>query len=194
MLVLTPHNIHILCGFVAKKSFKSSKLHASSATNTTTSTADCLLEWVSPLQQQEHFNKLNTTNKTAALSLDEQNDIDWVEDIWKELLRSDLGYSRFPLAEVYSFFRRRHQLKYTAMEITDVMGYSVLYACDSVEVKLIFFVNLAVHLSSNAHTMNYPFIIFFNFRKTSKFSSPCWNPTCLRRYLIASSAYTSCSF
>lgn len=128
MLVLTPNNIHILCGFVAKKAQKNAR-HSHLPT-----APSCVLEWVSPLEQKEHFDKYNTTNKSVGLSLGEQNDNDWVEEIWKELLRSDLGYSRFPLSEIYSFFRRRHQLKYTALEVTDVMGYSVLYACESVEV------------------------------------------------------------
>lgn len=129
MLVLTPNNIHILCGFVAVRTQKGGK-------NSAYSSAHCMLEWVSPLQQQEEFDKLNTTARAAtSLLIAEQNDNDWVEDIWKELLRSDLGYSHFPLAEVYSFFRRRHQLKYTALEVTDIKGYSVLYSCESVAVS-----------------------------------------------------------
>lgn len=132
MLVLTPNNIHILCGFVAKKAQRSGRYNQQAPT-----APSCVLEWVSPLEQKEHFDKYNTTNKLAGpLTLGEQHDNDWVEEIWTELLRSDLGYSRFPLSEIYSFFRRRHQLKYTAMEVTDVMGYSVLYACESVQVCL----------------------------------------------------------
>jgi hypothetical protein len=95
------------------------------------------LEWVSPLQQQQEFDKLNTTHSRPVSGVSQAtdlNDNDWVEEIWKELLRSDLGYSHFPLSEVYSFFRRRHQLKYTALEVTDVKGYSVLYSCESVSV------------------------------------------------------------
>jgi hypothetical protein len=134
MLVLTPNNIHILCGFVAKKSKKSGTKGHHHHHNEPTA-PDCTLEWISPLQQQEYFNRLNTTNKNGALSLDQLNDNDWMEDIWKELLRSDLAYSRIALADVYSFFRRRHELKYTATEITDVMGYSVLYSCESVKVR-----------------------------------------------------------
>jgi hypothetical protein len=127
MLVLTPNNMHFLCGFVAIRTQKGTKANAYAASN-------FQLEWMSPLQQQEVFDKLNTTNRTPALALSEQNDNDWVEEIWKELLRSDLGYSRIPLPEIYSFFRRRHQLKYTALEVTDVKGYAVLYSCESVQV------------------------------------------------------------
>ena len=128
LLVVTPNNIHFLCGFVAVKSQKAPRSTAPTAPT-------CVLEWVSPQQQKEHFDKVNTTTKSLDIAVVEQSDNDWVEDIWKELLRSDLGYSRFPLSEIYSFFRRRHQLKYTAMEVTDVMGYSVLYSCESVAVR-----------------------------------------------------------
>jgi hypothetical protein len=130
MLVLTPHNMHILCGFVAVRTQKGGKHDAYSS-------AHCVLEWVSPLQQQQEFDKLNTTHSRPVSGVSQAtdwNDNDWVEEIWKELLRSDLGYSHFPLSEVYSFFRRRHQLKYTALEVTDVKGYSVLYSCESVSV------------------------------------------------------------
>lgn len=58
----------------------------------------------------------------------------WLRSIWKDLLCSDLGLCRMPLTEIYSFFKRRHQLKYTAMEITDVNGYSVLFSCESIAV------------------------------------------------------------
>ena len=101
-----------------------------------------MLEWLSPLQQQAEFNKINSNSIETSTIFIEENDNDWIEEIWKELLRSDLGYSRFPLNEIYSFFRRRHQLKYTALEITDSKGYSVLYSCESVEVIIYLFVLL----------------------------------------------------
>lgn len=128
LLVITPNNMHFLCGFVATKTQKSSRSTAPTAPT-------CVLEWVSPQQQKEHFDKVNTTNRPQSVTFAELHDTDWTEDIWKELLRNDLGYSRFPLSDIYSFFRRRHQLKYTAMEVTDVMGYSVLYSCESVVVS-----------------------------------------------------------
>lgn len=128
---MTPHNMHFLCGFVAKKTQRNPR--GSSAPTAAT----CVLEWMSPQQQKEHFDKVNTTSRPISVGVSDQlqNDNDWVEEIWKELLRNDLGYSRIPLSEIYSFFRRRHQLKYTAMEVTDVMGYSVLYSCESVVVR-----------------------------------------------------------
>ena len=130
-MVITPNNMHFLCGFVAKKTQRSPR-----GSNLPTAPT-CVLEWMSPQQQKEHFDKVNTTNRPISMGISDQlqNDNDWVEEIWKELLRNDLGYSRFPLSEIYSFFRRRHQLKYTAMEVTDVMGYSVLYSCESVVVS-----------------------------------------------------------
>ena len=144
MLVLTPNNIHFLCGFVAttRNNQKGNKTSSTNTSNNNNSTAHCVLEWLSPLQQQAEFNKINSNSIETSTIFIEENDNDWIEEIWKELLRSDLGYSRFPLNEIYSFFRRRHQLKYTALEITDSKGYSVLYSCESVEVIIYLFVLL----------------------------------------------------
>ena len=36
-----------------------------------------------------------------------------------------------PLDEVYTVFKRRHQLKYTALRVTDTAGYSLLFSLDS---------------------------------------------------------------
>ena len=148
MLVLTPNNIHFLCGFVAttRNSQKGNKTSSTNTSNNNNSTAHCVLEWLSPLQQQAEFNKINSNSIETSTIFIEENDNDWIEEIWKELLRSDLGYSRFPLNEIYSFFRRRHQLKYTALEITDSKGYSVLYSCESVEVIIYLLVLLLVLL------------------------------------------------
>ena len=144
MLVLTPNNMHFLCGFVAttRNNQKGNKTSSTNTSNNNNSTAHCVLEWLSPLQQQAEFNKINSNSIETSTIFIEENDNDWIEEIWKELLRSDLGYSRFPLNEIYSFFRRRHQLKYTALEITDSKGYSVLYSCESVEVIIYLFVLL----------------------------------------------------
>ena len=59
---------------------------------------------------------------------------DWLADIWKEVLGSEEGYRCMPLDEVYTVFRRRHQLKYTALRVTDTAGYTLLFSCES-EIK-----------------------------------------------------------
>ena len=59
---------------------------------------------------------------------------DWLADIWKEILGSEEGYRCMPLDEVYTVFRRRHQLKYTALRVTDTAGYTLLFSCES-EIK-----------------------------------------------------------
>ena len=58
-------------------------------------------------------------------------EVEWLADIWKEVLSLEDGYRCFPLDEVHSVFKRRHQLKYTALRITDTSGSTLLFSCDS---------------------------------------------------------------
>jgi hypothetical protein len=51
---------------------------------------------------------------------------------WEIILASDQPYHVVPFDEVYSIFRRRHQLKNQAIEITDTTGYSILFSLESV--------------------------------------------------------------
>lgn len=117
MLVLTPNNIHILNGFTY---LNSKQIH----------TTEHVLEWVRTGAAQEGAAR----SENMEVSYADQVKPEWVREIWEELLSSNNNsYLRIPLSEVYSFFRRRHQLKYCAMEITDVRGASVLYACQTVQ-------------------------------------------------------------
>ena len=70
----------------------------------------------------------------GASAAQQTNEVDWLGEIWKEVLGSEEGYRCIPLDEVYTVFKRRHQLKYTALRITDTAGYTLLFSCDS-EVK-----------------------------------------------------------
>ena len=56
---------------------------------------------------------------------------EWLCGIWREVLSSEGGYKRVPLDEIYTVFKRRHQLKYTALRVTDSAGYSLLFSCDT---------------------------------------------------------------
>jgi Beige/BEACH domain len=56
---------------------------------------------------------------------------EWLCGIWREVLSSEGGYKRVPLDEIYTVFKRRHQLKYTALRVTDTAGYSLLFSCDT---------------------------------------------------------------
>ena len=59
--------------------------------------------------------------------------------IWKDLMDSDSGFHRMAYKDVYSVFKRRYQLKYTALEATDVFGYSVLFSLQTIPVSYRFF-------------------------------------------------------
>jgi hypothetical protein len=58
-------------------------------------------------------------------------EVEWLAEIWKEVLSLEDGYRCFPLDEVHTVFKRRHQLKYTALRITDTSGSTLLFSCDS---------------------------------------------------------------
>ena len=61
----------------------------------------------------------------------------WLDEIWSALLSDDdtnVGYWCYPVREIYSIFKRRHHLKYTALELTDIHGYSVLISCINVDI------------------------------------------------------------
>jgi Beige/BEACH domain len=60
-----------------------------------------------------------------------QGESEWLCGIWREVLSSEGGYKRVPLDEIYTVFKRRHQLKYTALRVTDTAGYSLLFSCDT---------------------------------------------------------------
>lgn len=68
----------------------------------------------------------------------------WLQLLWKDLLDgNDSGfegigssaYDYMAFNDIFSVFKRRHHLKYTALEMTDVHGYSILFSCSSVEVS-----------------------------------------------------------
>ena len=64
-------------------------------------------------------------------STQQTSESEWVAGIWKELLSSEEGYRCYPLDDIHTIFKRRHQLKYTALRITDAAGSSVLFSCDT---------------------------------------------------------------
>ena len=67
----------------------------------------------------------------GAAGTGQQNEIDWLAGIWQEVLSSEDGYRCIPLDEIYTVFKRRHQLKYTALRVTDTAGYSLLFSCET---------------------------------------------------------------
>jgi hypothetical protein len=43
------------------------------------------------------------------------SEIEWLSYIWSEVLSYEDGYQRIPLDEIYTVFKKRHQLEYTAL-------------------------------------------------------------------------------
>jgi len=150
--ILTPKKLHILGGFRAADRSKT-KLFASPEDSGEGSVkgSDCVLEWVglkpsaeegslkaveeatrNAKNLQDSINNVNAED-APRLSRDETREEAWLSDIWSVMIGSNAGYFVMPLQEVYSIFKRRHHLKYTALEITDTSGISVLFACASQE-------------------------------------------------------------
>jgi len=144
ILILSATNLHILTGFRLKQ---------------TRNPSDKILEWKSsvtqagvrseggrgggeplqvvpknltftPVSSDELSSGASGVAGTMELQFDTENR--WLRSIWRDLLESDFSYQRMPLDEVYSIFKRRYQLKNSAMEITDTRGYSLLFSCETV--------------------------------------------------------------
>ena len=69
---------------------------------------------------------------SSLLSREAMTEYDWINDIWQGLLAPYVGYYSLDLTQVYSIFKRRHELKYTALEVIDLCGYSLLFSCESI--------------------------------------------------------------
>lgn len=136
ILILSSTNLHILAGFRLKQSRNPN---------------DKTLEWKSSVGQVSvggepvqvassnslAFSEEAASGTSASASgskdlqpMDAENR--WLRSVWRDLLESDFVYQKMPLDEVYSIFKRRYQLKNSAMEITDTTGYSLLFSCESV--------------------------------------------------------------
>ena len=150
VVVLTPKKLHILGGFRAADRNKT-KLFASTAVigEGSVKGADCVLEWVGlnpsadegslKAVEEATQNAKDLQNATTNISIadasrlprEETSEETWLKNIWSVMLGTNAGYVVMPLQELYSIFKRRHHLKYTALEITDTSGYSLLFACAS---------------------------------------------------------------
>jgi hypothetical protein len=130
LLVLSEHYLHLLIGFTVKD--RTAKL------------SDMQFEWIS--SSHTAASKVSTFGNgegssspgkfnpnVPKLSPEEVPDELFPKYIWSELILTDSPYVKIPIEEIYSFFKRRHQLKYSAMEIADVRGLSVLFSCQTVE-------------------------------------------------------------
>lgn len=67
--------------------------------------------------------------------IDEKLVKSWAETIWKEFLSIEGSFRGISLSEVHSVFKRRHHLKYTALEVTDTRGIPVLFSCANQDVR-----------------------------------------------------------
>lgn len=81
--------------------------------------------------------KLGYLGAEAEEGEDEDEDDVWLRAVWRDFYEADTPFLKFEVHDIYSFFHRRHQLKYRALEITDKQGQSILFSCSSVEVRML---------------------------------------------------------
>lgn len=72
-------------------------------------------------------------NEADEGEVEDEDDV-WLRSVWRDFYEADTPFLKFEVHDIYSFFHRRHQLKYRALEITDKQGQSILFSCSSVEV------------------------------------------------------------
>jgi len=66
--------------------------------------------------------------------------------ILHEVVRTDVSYKCIEFKDVRSIFKRRHQLKKSALEITDRSGFSFLFSCKDERVYIIYHFKKIVHI------------------------------------------------
>ena len=84
---------------------------------------------------------------------EEEEEEDWLDAVWCSLLaHGDNGHVVMESRALYSVFKRRHELKYTALEISDTRGQSFLFSLGTV--------GMAHHLLGLLLNMDLPKSIF----------------------------------
>ena len=150
VVVFTSVNLHVLGGFRAVDKTRTRGVAGiDDLDDAYVKGVDCILEWVglTPAAAEGSLKAFEDTvkrsrNKRHSSGTDadtpstprrkvENNEEIWLNKIWSIMLGYDAGYLVMPLQEIYSIFKRRHHLKYTALEITDTAGVSILFACAS---------------------------------------------------------------
>ena len=110
LLVVTNENIHLFCGLSFDPVPEPSRYLR----------MDKVLVWKSPQDEAMTF---ETSDESQRQRLEENRplvmSVAWKQEVWQHLLQPNSGQITISLASVHSFFRLRHELKYTALEIYD---------------------------------------------------------------------------
>ena len=89
MLVVTKQNVHILSGFTLLKESKKN--------------IERQLDWVPTLNVTGDYHSESIEKNSMPIKVTNSNDLNytnWISEIWRELLHSDLGYCKVPLNHV----------------------------------------------------------------------------------------------
>lgn len=69
--------------------------------------------------------------RVNSAAIAEGEEAEWLSKVWFQLLHAEYGHFKMPLGKVYTIFKRRYELQNRALEVTDVHGHSLLFACES---------------------------------------------------------------
>jgi len=123
ILFFTDTSIHIINGI--------------QAVDTSRKLSELIFTWIAPLTPNSSFVTESCNHSQDQIinisEIDNENDDDesWIKSIWKYCLESYQVYMKITIDEIYSFFKRRYELKYTALEIVDTHGLTVLFSCET---------------------------------------------------------------
>lgn len=139
LLVVTPKNVHILKGFefhlmISKKGtqrvlewtkLQKPKVFVDEKDNHQ-STKWTRSNFKEVSAESNKFSKFGRKCFPTAKNVDESI---LLESIYATLLSTDNAYTMFPIDEIFIIYRHRYQLKDSGLEIKDISGLSMLFAC-----------------------------------------------------------------
>lgn len=157
LLVLTPHHLHILDGFQMNTHATQSELipvvwHeivSQKVVEKETILTPAEVVAAAVLQKEEATAALDASHShteafgsTVAACTERSKDNgnissvaggegEWLRKVWYQLLHADYGHFKMPINKVYTIFKRRYELQNRALEVTDVHGHSLLFACEN---------------------------------------------------------------
>lgn len=114
MIILTPHNLHILNGFTLSSKSINGDVSSDDSSRIKLKNFERILVWnpicandlaSSTMRRQQFFIDTLSLHASEWMKLSCNNDVEkqkilWMNEIWKDILNSDMGYSRMPLVDV----------------------------------------------------------------------------------------------
>ena len=132
---------------------------------------------------QSNFDRLDEEEGEKGEEEGNDEEEEWLDTIWYSLLaHGGSGHAVMESRTIYSLFKRRHELKYTALEISDTRGQSFLLSLGTV--------GMAHQLLGLLLNMDLPSSIFKRLLGTQKMQLLNADPSSERTWITAPSPIT----